>query len=276
MATREHAPSYYAASANRQLEFPALADEQACDVCVVGGGFTGLSAALELAGRGYDVVLLEAGRIGSGASGRNGGQIVSGYNTDHRPLARRLGKDADRRLWDMAEEAKDLIRTRVARHEIACDLTWGYIHAANKSRHVTELEETARQWSDDYGYAGLQVLDAPAMAARTGTDRYVGGLFDPGSGHLHPLNYALGLAAAAGGAGVRMFEDSEVIRLITGPPATAATAGGLVRARHIVLAGNAYMASGINTNVVPSIGLVRTGGKFERPRNSTSSLNPNL
>ena len=241
MTETTHPPSYYAATANPFPDLPALAGDHDCDVCVVGGGFTGLSAALELARRGYDVVLLEAKRLGWGASGRNGGQIVSGYAADQAGLSARLGEATARRLWDLAEEAKALIRERVAAHRIACDLKWGYIFAANKARHMRELARTVEHWSHAYGYEGLRLLDRAAIEARVGTTRYHGGLHDPGSGHLHPLNYALGLAEAARAAGARLFEGSEVTAIEGGGRPSARTAAGRVRSRHLVLAGNAYM-----------------------------------
>jgi gamma-glutamylputrescine oxidase len=184
MTRSAHPLSYYAATAADSAVCPALAGDLDCDICVIGGGYTGLSAALELARRGYDVVLLEANRVGWGASGRNGGQIVTGYSGDHVRLFRRLGPGADRRLWDLAEEAKALIGERVARHRIACDLKWGYIFAADKPRQLRELTQAAEHWSRDYDYAGLEPLDRPAIAARVGSRRYCGGLYDPGGGHL--------------------------------------------------------------------------------------------
>lgn len=241
MTDAAHAPSYYAATANRIPNLPALAGDHDCDVCVVGGGYTGLSAALELAGRGYDVALLEAKRIGWGASGRNGGHIVSGYAADLAGLSPRLGAETARRLWDLAEEAKALIGERVARHRIACDLKWGYIFAANKARHLRELARTAEHWSRAYGYDRPRLLDRAAIEARIGSRRYPGGLHDPGSGHLHPLNYALGLAEAAQAAGARLFEGSEVTAIAGGRRPYACSAAGRVRARRLVLAGNAYM-----------------------------------
>jgi gamma-glutamylputrescine oxidase len=227
MTRSAHPLSYYAATAADSAVCPALAGDLDCDICVIGGGYTGLSAALELARRGYDVVLLEANRVGWGASGRNGGQIVTGYSGDHVRLFRR--------------QAKALTGERVARHRIACDLKWGYIFAADKPRQLRELTQAAEHWSRDYDYAGLEPLDRPAIAARVGSRRYCGGLYDPGGGHLHPLNYALGLATAASAAGVRLFEGSAVTRIDTGPRPAAHTAAGRVEARHLVLAGNAYL-----------------------------------
>ncbi len=147
MTGSAHAASYYAATANPFPELPALAGDHDCDVCVIGGGFTGLSAALELARRDYDVVLLEAKRLGWGAPGRNGGQIVSGYAADHAGISRQFGAATARRLWDLAEEAKALVRERVATHRIACDLNWGYIFAADKPRHLRDLARTQAYWS---------------------------------------------------------------------------------------------------------------------------------
>ena len=221
---------------------------------MIGGGFTGLSAALELARRDYDVVLLEAKRLGWGASGRNGGQIVSGYAADHAGIARQFGEATARRLWDLAEEAKTLIRQRVATHRIACDLNWGYIFAADKPRHLRDLARIQAYWARTYGYDGPRLLDRAAIEARVGSSRYHGGLHDPGSGHLHPLNYALGLAAAARAAGARLFEDSEVTAITGGGRPSARTAAGRVRARHLVLAGNAYMgplAAAMHRHVMP-------------------------
>ena len=267
MTGSAHAASYYAATANPFPELPALAGDHDCDVCVIGGGFTGLSAALELARRDYDVVLLEAKRLGWGASGRNGGQIVSGYAADHAGISRQFGETTARRLWEMAEEAKALIRERVATHRIACDLNWGYIFAANKARHMRELARTVDHWSRAYGYEGLRLLDRAAIEARVGTTRYHGGLHDPGSGHLHPLNYALGLAEAARAAGARLFEGSEVTAIEGGGRPSARTATGRVRSRHLVLAGNAYMgplAPAMHRHVMPVVSCIAATEPLDR------------
>ena len=201
-----HAPSWYADTALPQPGFPALAGEVRCDVCVVGGGYTGLSAALHLAERGYDVVLLEAERIGWGASGRNGGQIVTGFNPSMGTMAGWVGRDDARLLWELGEESKQILRDRVARHGIDCDLRWGYVLAALKQRQLRGLQELQDEWRDEYAYGESRLLGRDEVRTMVVTDAYVGGLFDAGSGQLHPLNYAIGLGRAAAGAGVRIFE----------------------------------------------------------------------
>ncbi|HYG89614.1 MAG TPA: FAD-binding oxidoreductase [Azospirillum sp.] len=236
-----HIRSWYADTANPHPEHPALDGAATCDVCVVGGGYTGLMTALELAERGYDVVLLEAERVGWGASGRNGGQVITGFNKSMGEIERRVGRDDARKLWDLGEEAKALLRDRVERHGIRCSLTSGFVLAALKDRHLAELADLEREMRDGYGYTGLEWLDREGVARLVGAKGYVGGLFDSGSGHLHPLNYALGLADACLAAGVRIFEGSRVLRIDRGPAPEVVTAQGRVRARFLVLAGNAYL-----------------------------------
>lgn len=236
-----HAPSWYADSANPHPAHPALAGEETCDVCVVGGGYTGLTTALELAERGYGVVVLEAERVGWGASGRNGGQIITGYNKPYSAMIRMMGEGDARILWDLGEEAKDRLERRITRHAIACDLTWGYLLAGLKPRHMAELAELDAELRGPCGYPHARLMDAAEARAVVDSPRIVGGLYDGRSGHLHPLNYALGLADAALAAGVRIFEGSRVRRLDTGAAPVAETDGGRVRARFLVLAGNAYL-----------------------------------
>ena len=230
-------PSWYAATATPLAPFPALAGEVTADVCVVGGGYTGLSAALHLAEAGLDVVLVEAQRVGWGASGRNGGQVGSGQRRDQGWLEARLGAERARLLWDLAEEAKALVRGLVERHGIACDLKPGVIHAARRASEVPHYAEEAEKLARDYGYAAVEPLDRAGIAARVGSDAFHGGLLDRGAMHLHPLNYALGLARAATAAGVRVFEGSRVEAI----EPEVRTAAGRVRARFTVLAGNGYL-----------------------------------
>ncbi|WP_448205012.1 NAD(P)/FAD-dependent oxidoreductase [Azospirillum sp. sgz302134] len=246
--------SWYADTATPQPQHPALEGELSCDVCVVGGGYTGLMTALELAERGFDVVLLEAQRVGWGASGRNGGQIITGYNKPMATIERWVGKEDARRLWDLGEEAKTLLAERVERHRIACDLTWGFLYAAVKPRHMADVAELEREMRGEYGYGQVRALDRDSVRGVVNSEAYVGGLFDSGSGHLHPLNYALGLAGAAAKAGVRIFEDSRVTAIDTGAEPRATTPKGTVRARFLVLAGNAYLgtlAPRLSTMIMP-------------------------
>ncbi len=236
--------SWYAASAHPWQPRPPLTGEAVTDVVVVGGGFTGLSAALELAERGYAVTLLEAARIGFGASGRNGGHIATAYNQSMATIERLVGREDAGHLWQLYEGAKALIAQRVARHRIDCDLHWGYLLAAVKPRHRGELARSLDEWRDRYGYPYGRLLDRDETRAMVDSPRYVGGLFDEGGGQLHPLNYALGLARAAEAAGVCLHEGSAVTAVTPGPQPVCETAEGRVRARvGVLLAGNAYLKS---------------------------------
>ncbi len=238
---------YYAASALPWQRQPPLAGDIATDVCIVGAGYTGLSAALELAERGFEVTVLEAESVGWGASGRNGGQVCTGPNGAMEKVERRLGAADARIVWDVTEAAKTLIRARVDHYGIDCDLKWGYVHAAVKPGHLKEIDEFAAEYAA-YGYEPIEILDAAAMQAQVGSDRFIGGLSDRGAGHLHPLNYCIGLARAAQQAGVKLFEASPVVAVETGDNPRARTAGGTVKARFLVLAGNAYLGG-----LVPSM-----------------------
>ena len=242
MAKSEHVPSYYAATAHLAPDLPALEGEVRADVVIVGAGYTGISAALELARRGYDVVVLETHRVGWGASGRNGGQICTGFSASLAKIEKTVGLDDARKLFAVAEAGKALIAERIARHGIDCDLKWGYLHAAPKARHVEELKEEQEVAERRFGYEGrMRLVDRDEVRRMIASPVYVGGLYDGGAGHLHPLNYCLGLAKAAREAGARIFENSEVVRLETGRPAVAVTAKGRVTADFAVLAGNAYL-----------------------------------
>ncbi len=219
-----------------------LEGEVSADVCVVGGGITGCSAALELAERGYSVVLLEAGEIGHGASGRSGGQILPGLGTDMATVETALGREAARDIWALSREAVRLTAERVERHAIPCDLQWGYLHAAVKPRHVRELAEHRERMARDYDYHDLEMLEGDALRERVVTDAYPAALHEAGAGHLHPLNYTLGLARAAGEAGVALHAHSPVVAIEHGEPARVRTARGAVTADYVVLGTNAYQS----------------------------------
>ena len=234
----DHAPSLYAATADAALAFPALTESRRADVAIVGGGYTGLSAALHLAEAGVDVVLLEAERVGWGASGRNGGQLHTGQRRDQDWLEEHLGVDDAMRLWRLAEEAKALVHSLIARHAIACDWRPGLIETTHKERLLAVEMAYVEKLTQRYGYAQVEWLDRMALAAAIGTDVYLGGRRDLGAGHLDPLKFAQGLARAAAKAGARLFEGTRVTRMAG---TTLETAHGSVTADAIILAGNGYL-----------------------------------
>ena len=237
----QHTTSYYAASSLPQPDHPVLQGEWVADVCVVGGGFSGLNTALELAERGMSVILLEAHKIGWGASGRNGGQLIRGVGHGLEQFEGVIGKEGVRQMKLMGLEAVEIVRQRVERFNIACDLTWGYCDLANKPRDLEGFAEEADELRS-LGYRhSTRLLQASEMRSVVGSDRYVGGLIDMGSGHLHPLNLALGEAAAAQQLGVQLFENSAVTRIDYGPEVKVHTALGTVRAKSLVLGCNAYL-----------------------------------
>jgi len=251
-AAPAHAPSYYAATANRGLHFADLQGEQQADVCVIGGGFSGLNTAIELAERGLSVVLLEAHRIGWGASGRNGGQLIRGVGHDVEQFRPVLGEEGVDSLKRMGFEAVEIVRQRIERHAIACDLTWGYCDLATKPRHLAGFDADQADL-ERLGYPHrLQRVPKEAMREVIGSDRYLGGLIDWGSGHVHPLNLALGEAATAQALGVRLFEGARVERIDYGTPVRVHTARGSVRAERLVLACNAYLG-GLNSQLAGKV-----------------------
>lgn len=237
----QHAASYYAASVNRQLAYPPLGGELQVDVCIVGGGYSGLNTAIELARKGLTVALLEARKIGWGASGRNGGQLIRGVGHGVEQFENVIGQDGVRELKLMGLEAVELVRRRVEEFQIDCDLTWGYCDLANKPEHLAGFAEDKAEL-ESLGYRHqLRLLQPEQMHEVVGSDNYVGGMIDMGSGHLHPLNLALGEAAAAASLGVQLFEDSPVTRIDYGRELRVHTARGQVRAKYLVLACNAYI-----------------------------------
>ena len=239
----QYPASYYAATAAPLAAFAPLKGETRADVCIVGGGYTGLSAALHLAQKGYDVALLEAHRIGFGASGRNGGQLGSGQRQDQDWIERAVGVQTAHRLWDMAEEAKALVRSLITDHAMPVTYHPGLAHACWSDAEVRHAHAYGEKLQRDYGYDQLEPLDRAGIQALVGSTAYKGGEIDHGAGHLHPLNYAIGLAMAAVAAGVRIYETSEVHHIKHGAKPVVQTGQGRVACDHVILAGNGYLGN---------------------------------
>ena len=233
--------SFYAATAVGVRDYPILDDDRQADVCVIGGGFTGLSAALNLAERGLSVVLLEAERVGFGASGRCGGLVGSGQRKEVLETEEMFGFERSKLLWDFAEMAKQEIRDRVERHDIACDLQHGQLLGVHKKRYLGEARKEADVLAERYDYPHCVAMNAEETRARVATMSFLEGMYDAEAMALHPLNFSLGLARAAAEAGVRIYEQSRVLSYSQTDPAVVKTASGSVNASFVVLACNGYL-----------------------------------
>jgi len=240
--THEHAHSYYSASANGMVPYPTLTEDLVADVCVIGGGFTGVNTAIELAQRGLSVVLLEGRRIGWGASGRNGGQLIRGIGHDVSGFAKHVGVEGVRYLEHAGTESVQLVGNRIREHGIDCDLRWGFCELANTPSQFAGLQaEHAALKESGYAHETRLVESAQIREQVVNSSVYTGGLVDMGSGHLHPLNLVLGEAKLALSLGVRIFEQSPVLELIHGSTVQIRCASGTVRASSLVLGCNAHL-----------------------------------
>lgn len=237
----EYPPSYYAATAAPLGPFPELKGEVRADVCVVGGGYTGLSAAVHLAQRGRKVVLVEAHRVGFGASGRNGGQVGSGQRLEQDELEKMVGREQARRLWEFSEEAKDLVRSLILDHAMPVTFYPGVAHACWTEAEVRHSRQMAEKLARDYGYTRIETLDQPGIRRLIGSPVYKGGDIDRGAGHVHPLNYAIGLAMAAVKAGVIIHEKTLVHAVEGGAKPVVRAQHGRVLADQVILAANGYL-----------------------------------
>jgi len=240
--------SWYAATAHERTPAPQLRGDAAADICVVGGGFTGLSAALHLAERGYSVALIEAHRVGFGASGRNGGQLGSGQRVEQTDLEKMVGEAEALKLWELAENAKDLVKQLISKHNIDCDLKPGIAHATFSASETAHEHAYVEHLQSRYGYDQITALSEEALSAVCPSPRYKGGSLDMGAAHLHPLNYALGLARACEKAGVTFYENTHVHHIEDGAKVTVRCDTGRVLADHVILAANGYLG-GLNRRV---------------------------
>ncbi|WP_281826969.1 NAD(P)/FAD-dependent oxidoreductase [Jannaschia rubra] len=243
-----HTNSYYAASANPAPDRPSLKGAIEADICVIGAGYSGLSTALHLAEKGHSVVIVEGARVGWGASGRNGGQIVNGLNASLQTIRKRYGQDTAHFVAGMVQEGGEIIRERVATYGIACDLKDNNIFVGLTGAHMRELEERRALWAS-YGIDNQEMLDREQLRDHVRSDLYAGGLIDRTGGHMHPLNLALGEAAAFESLGGTIYEISPVTKVDTEAASpTVTTAQGKVTCRTLVLCGNAYLGE-----VVPKL-----------------------
>ena len=242
-----YAPTYYAATANPVPNRPALQGEINADICIIGAGYTGLSTGLFLAERGLKVVVLEAAKVGFGATGRNGGQIVNSFSRDIDAIERQVGHDAAKVFGQMAFEGNRIIRERISTYNIQCDLKNGGVFAAFTPKQMRHLEHQRKLWAR-HGHNTVDMLDKKQMSNIVGSDVYVGGSIDHSGGHFHSLNLALGEAAAIESLGGAIYEQSPVIRIERGAKPVVVTEQGRVNARIVVVAGNAYLG-----NLVPEL-----------------------
>ena len=235
-----HVKSYYAATANQDLKYEQLNSNLRTQVCVIGGGFTGLNTAINLSKKGYDVVLIESEKIGWGASGRNGGQLISGFSfSDH---FEKKGTENDiQNIWQLGAKSADLVRERVSEFSIDCDLKEGFIDVATNGKHMDELIDRSEEWKQSGYHHNLELVDENQVKKYVNSDSYVGGLIDSGSGHIHPLNLCLGEAKAASELGVMIYEDTHAVKISGGSPSKVATENGIIESDYIVIATNAYI-----------------------------------
>jgi len=236
----QHVDSYYAASRNPRVDYPALTEVVETDVCIIGAGYTGLSTALFLLENGFRVTVLEAAKVGFGASGRNGGQIVNSYSRDIDVIEKQVGARQAQLLGEMAFEGGRIIRERIAKYNIQCDLKDGGVFAAITDKQMGHLESQKKLW-ERYGHTQLELMDKRRIREVVGTDRYVGGMLDMSGGHIHPLNLALGEAAAVTSLGGAIYEQSPATRIDRGAQPVVHTPKGQVKAKFVVVAGNAYL-----------------------------------
>ena len=240
----EYPKSYYSSTVNIQNHLPSLQENIKCQICIIGAGFTGLSAALSLSDLGYEAVVLEANRIGFGASGRNGGQVGSGQRWDQEKLEMHFGFEDAQIFWNIAEEAKKEVYSRIKRHAIKCDYNSGIIHASINQRDTLDSYDQADQLRKKYNYQHLRKLNQKEISEILDTDFYKGGYLDLGASHLNPLKFVMGLGTAAQTAGVRIYEKTKVVKIEYGKKNKLTTSTGtIVDSDYLLIACNGYLGN---------------------------------
>ncbi len=236
---RDHVASYYAATINEPVNYPNLEQDILSDVCVVGAGFTGVNTALNLVKKGYSVVLIDSARVGWGASGRNGGQLISGFTFSNK--FEKFGEEVAQSVWKLGADCTDLVRETIDEFQIECDLKEGFIEVALNNAQMDELVVRKEEW-DQRGYQhNLTLVEKNEITNYVGSSNYIGGMIDSGSGHLHPLNLVLGEAKAASNLGVSIYEKTSALKVNPGKQVLIETDQGSVKAKNVVLAGNAFI-----------------------------------
>ncbi len=241
MQNKPHVESWYAASANQQLAFPPLQGESTADVCIIGGGYTGLSTAIHLRKLGYSVIVLEANKVGWGASGRNGGHVGTGQRADQETLEKMVGLDHAKALWQLGLEAVATVCSLIDEFSIDCELKTGNLHVASKAREQADLIAEVEHLRSVYDYQKIRYVEQQELAQMTSGQGFHGATLDTAARHLHPLNYAIGLARAASETGAVIHEGSRVISYSEGKQVTVNTDAGSVRASYLVLGCNGYL-----------------------------------
>ena len=239
MKSQQHVNSYYANSIKDETDYPVLEQELTTDICIVGGGFSGVSAGLHLSELGYKVVIVEANKIGWGATGRNGGEIIGGFSGDAIMQKKYDAKYTDM-VWNMRWEGNDIIRKRVEKYNIDCDLKWGYLDVAIKKRHIQDLKFSYEDMQNHNYPHQISLLTGNETKNLIGTNEYIGSLLNMGNGHVHSLNLCIGEAKAAESLGTLIYEKSPVVRIEKNNKPKVYTSKGSVSANSLLLTGNAY------------------------------------
>jgi glycine/D-amino acid oxidase-like deaminating enzyme len=239
MNPENHTNSYYANSIKEETNYPVLEEDLTTDICIVGGGFSGVSAGLHLSELGYKVVIIEANKIGWGATGRNGGEIIGGFSGDDIMQKKYDTKYTDM-LWNMRWEGNDIIRKRVEKYHIDCDLKWGYLDVAIKKRHIQDLKFSYEDMQNHNYPHQISLLTGDETKNLIGTNEYIGSLLNMGNGHVHSLNLCIGEAKAAESLGTLIYEKSPVLRIEKYNKPKVYTSKGSVTANSLLLTGNAY------------------------------------